>query len=74
MELHGGGTGGSRERLIAQALGVNVDVDELEVRAASETSARLPTPFEDEQVGVKKKDRGKKKSGYARNKNRPGRG
>ena len=43
--------------MMAQALGVNVD--ELEVRVASETSARLPTPFEDEQVGVKKRNRGK---------------
>ena len=36
-------------------------VDELEVRVASATSARLAT-LEGESVGVKKKDKGKQKS------------
>ena len=56
MECNGDGGGGgassSDGRQAARALGV--DVDELEVRVASETSARLAT-LEGEPVGVKKK-------------------
>ena len=37
-------------------------VDALEERVTSETSAALPTPFGGEAAGVKKKDRGPKKS------------
>jgi len=47
----GGGASSSNGRQAARALGV--DVDELEVRVASETSARLAT-LEGESVGVKK--------------------
>ena len=46
--------------VLARAMGV--DVDELEVRVASETSARLAT-LEGEPVGVKKKDKGKRRGG-----------
>ena len=41
--------------------GTCANVDELEVRVASATSARLAT-LEGESVGVKKKDKGKQKS------------
>ena len=44
---------------------LGVDVDELEVRATSEASARLAAQA-DEPVRVHKKDRGKRKSGDKR--------
>jgi len=47
----GGGASSSDGRQAARAMGI--DVDELEVRVASETSARLAT-LEGESVGVKK--------------------
>ena len=50
----GGGASSSDGRQAARAMGI--DVDELEVRVASETSARLAT-LEGESVGVKKLQR-----------------
>ena len=62
MECNGDGGGGgassSDGRQAARALGV--DVDELEVRVASETSDRLAEQA-DGPMRVKKKNKGKKK-------------
>ena len=65
----GGGAGSSSGRQAARDLGF--DVDEEEVRATSGTSARLAAQA-DEQVGVKKKDRGKRKGGTRRRREKAG--
>ena len=58
-----GGAGSSSGRQAALEQGF--DVDALEVRAANETSAKLAAQA-DEQVGVKKRNRGKQRNGKQR--------
>ena len=61
MECDEGDGGASSSSGRQAALEQGFDVDALEVRAANETSAKLAAQA-GEQVGVKKKDRGKRKS------------
>ena len=45
----------------------------MQEQVTSEQSAARKTPFEGGEAGVKKKNKGKKKSGFARNKAGPSR-
>jgi len=65
------GAGGSGDRLAARVAGI--DIDTVTERVTSEQSAARRTPFKGGETGVKKKDKGKKKSGFARNKAGPSR-
>jgi len=65
------GAGGSGDQLAAQVAGI--DIDAVTERATSEQSAARKAPFEGGEAGVKKKNKGKKKSGFARNKAGPSR-
>ena len=66
-----GGAGSSRGRPTAGEAGV--DVGAAVERAARVTSAIPPRPFAGELVGVKKKDRGNKKGGARRRREKAGR-
>ena len=67
------GAGGSGDRLAARVAEIDIDVDAVTEQVTSEQSAARKTPFKGGETGVKKKDKGKKKSGFARNKAGPGR-
>ena len=65
------GAGGSGDQLAAQVAGI--DIRAVTERVTSEQSAARPTPFKGGEAGVQKKDKGQKKSGFARNKAGPSR-
>jgi len=74
MECDGGGSDGaddSGDRLAARVGGI--DIAAVTERVTSEQSAARPTPFKGREAGVQKKDKGQKKSGFARNKAGPSR-